>query len=721
MSLRSSRLYGAIESDSLDDIVNELITFCRSGNDINVQDTVSGETYLHHIVRHYRRFSDPKNVSLLYMVGCKLDVDAVDADGETALHKVVRKNGAYRLMVAMLRCGADTEVKNKDGKTAEDILLTEKPSGWQEMLHWYRKFKPGLWRALMADSPDKKLIERLLKSWCRVVVCKNKQIVNLKEVAHNRVGQLDIVCLMEKYENTNEFVLSLLAGTGRFISYWKENGLAMNNIDINTRDYSYQYRYPDYPEVPQPLLAALWEKDIFEIVDILMEMKPDTSVLYSNEPESKSPPKPLFFQVLSGHPKPTDERIVRRIIRGSDMQARNTYGATILMEAIVSQQSDDFIHFLFQCGVNVATRARCGRTARTLCDEEAVQDGARYTRLIDQHVLGFVRDCNIERLERLVLQSYNHILDIVDERGHTALQIARKLGSKQLIRILQNVVATQDHAKKVFAAIDKGNMTLLKKLLTKKYAHVLDKCGRTTVHHACLHQHSKIVRFLLEDSPQMINMSDGMGRTPLHYAYLFLDQDDTVDYLLKKGASNISKDVNGRTPSDYSRKNCGAHEFALRQKQVREYDLELFLGLTKCFNTFPNAIKAGDLATVKNLTVGLKEHNGIDKFNNALFDCIDHGHFNIAEFLILSGFSTDVWKAYEKCNPDHPMCAMMECGHSVTSFRQRATQLKATSILKLMDDIDKGKVKVELANKSNTDRLMNSDNASVEFCKMGLA
>ena len=80
----------------------------------------------------------------------------------------------------------------------------------------------------MTGSPDKKLIERLLKSWCRVLVFKNQQIVNLKEMAHNRVGQLDIVCLMEKYENTNEFVLALLAGTGRFISYWKENGEALD-------------------------------------------------------------------------------------------------------------------------------------------------------------------------------------------------------------------------------------------------------------------------------------------------------------------------------------------------------------------------------------------------------------------------------------------------------------------------------------------------------------
>lgn len=31
---------------------------------------------------------------------------------------------------------------NRD-RTAEDILHEEKPEGWQEMLHWWNKFKPG--------------------------------------------------------------------------------------------------------------------------------------------------------------------------------------------------------------------------------------------------------------------------------------------------------------------------------------------------------------------------------------------------------------------------------------------------------------------------------------------------------------------------------------------------------------------------------------------------
>lgn len=71
---------------------------------------------------------------------------------------------------------------------------------------------------------------------------------------------------------------------------------AMDNIDINSKDHSYQYRYPEYPEVPLPILAALWEGNMEENIAILLEMGVDTSVLFSYNPEVE-PPKPLFFQV----------------------------------------------------------------------------------------------------------------------------------------------------------------------------------------------------------------------------------------------------------------------------------------------------------------------------------------------------------------------------------------------------------------------------------------
>ena len=55
------------------------------------------------------------------------------------LHKFVNEMDT----IVYFRCGADTSIKNNDGLTAEEILLKERPDGWEENLHWYNKFKPG--------------------------------------------------------------------------------------------------------------------------------------------------------------------------------------------------------------------------------------------------------------------------------------------------------------------------------------------------------------------------------------------------------------------------------------------------------------------------------------------------------------------------------------------------------------------------------------------------
>lgn len=70
------------------------------------------------------------------------------------------------------------------------------------------------------------------------------------------------------------------------------------NINVNTKDYSYQFAAPKTPVAPRPLLVAVWETRCLETVDILMELGADTSVLFSSEPD-KEKPKPLFFHVRS--------------------------------------------------------------------------------------------------------------------------------------------------------------------------------------------------------------------------------------------------------------------------------------------------------------------------------------------------------------------------------------------------------------------------------------
>ena len=67
------------------------------------------------------------------------------------------------------------------------------------------------------------------------------------------------------------------------------------NADVNTQDCSYLYHYPNSPQVKQPLLAAAWELDNCDVIDVLMKCHPDTSQLYVNHRWKQ--PMPLFFHV----------------------------------------------------------------------------------------------------------------------------------------------------------------------------------------------------------------------------------------------------------------------------------------------------------------------------------------------------------------------------------------------------------------------------------------
>ena len=62
----------------------------------------------------------------------------------TVNEKSINTCNSFLTIYVFCRCGADTAIKNNDGLTAEEVLLKERPDGWDENLHWYNKFKPGM-------------------------------------------------------------------------------------------------------------------------------------------------------------------------------------------------------------------------------------------------------------------------------------------------------------------------------------------------------------------------------------------------------------------------------------------------------------------------------------------------------------------------------------------------------------------------------------------------
>lgn len=84
--------------------------------------------------------------------------------------------------------------------------------------------RAGLYRAVTAANPDVRLIERLLRSWCRVTVVKNKKVVDLKAVAQQNLHHINILRLLEKYENTNEMAMAFLASGAMLVRQWIKQG-----------------------------------------------------------------------------------------------------------------------------------------------------------------------------------------------------------------------------------------------------------------------------------------------------------------------------------------------------------------------------------------------------------------------------------------------------------------------------------------------------------------
>ena len=106
MELRKTKIYNGIcdPSVSMDTVWNMFNDFILTKKNINIQDTVTGKTFLHILADNGERFTTPAGVSVVYLVassGARLDLE--DDNGDTCLHAVARVPGTYRFIRALMR------------------------------------------------------------------------------------------------------------------------------------------------------------------------------------------------------------------------------------------------------------------------------------------------------------------------------------------------------------------------------------------------------------------------------------------------------------------------------------------------------------------------------------------------------------------------------------------------------------------------------------------
>ncbi|XP_064629768.1 uncharacterized protein LOC135488809 isoform X3 [Lineus longissimus] len=240
-SFRESSIYQAIVGCDR----CRLLHCLQRGDDARRRDDEFGTTYLHVLVSNADSVTELKYVPMVYLLSnAGVEVNVSDYRGRTAFEMVLSKM-LSDMMIALARVGADFGADDR-------MLMADAHISFEtEMLHWYRKFEPGLWQAV--DEGNSVVVARLLNSWCRVRISKNG--VSLIRSAREN-GQNRIAYLLEEQRATMEFVHAALAGDEQRMVDLVDN----KNIDIHTRDESYSVnclsRQPQ-PRTLRDTVAAL--------------------------------------------------------------------------------------------------------------------------------------------------------------------------------------------------------------------------------------------------------------------------------------------------------------------------------------------------------------------------------------------------------------------------------------------------------------------------------
>lgn len=128
------------------------------------------------------------------------------------------------------------------------------------------------------------------------------------------------------------------------------------------------------------------------------------------------------------------------VAKHADVSLRDEEGATMLHWAIKKRRVEgkaEIVRTLLDRGINVASRDCDGSTARDFITIYNVENGDELRQIIDDHVLELVNSDQHYILESLLLESYDHIIDIRGgKKNKTAVEIAELKEYKETIALL---------------------------------------------------------------------------------------------------------------------------------------------------------------------------------------------------------------------------------------------------------------------------------------------
>ncbi|XP_075237605.1 uncharacterized protein LOC142333898 [Lycorma delicatula] len=231
---------------------------------------------------------------------------------------------------------------------------------------------------------------------------------------------------------------------------------------------------------------------------------------------------------------------------------RDDHGqSTLHFAASRTHGRNGLFQLLVDMDCNIALRDELYRTARDIALQVNLPENVI---AIDKYVVYLAANGHTDKLQELLLEGYDHILDATDDQQNI-VEITAKRGHQTTLSFLQTISTFEERRDRLHRAIRAGNNTQVQEIIRygngPELAIAKNQHGRCSLHIAVLCQYELIVDHIATRYPQTLQVGDNLMRMPLHYA-MGVDKVEILSrILIRAGAQRIVKDLKGRQPSYY--------------------------------------------------------------------------------------------------------------------------------------------------------------------------
>ncbi|KAK6170628.1 hypothetical protein SNE40_018978 [Patella caerulea] len=213
----------------------------KQGEPLNSCCKKTGMTYLHLIITEAAPMTEHKFVPIIYQFSNQdVNLNVKNYTNDSPLDLAI-KSSLLQIMVALLKCGADTSDNHLE-------LIKNYTRLFQaEFMGCFQKFSPGYWDAI--DNQKTFKVNVLVKSWCRVNISRNGK--SLIEYAKEKGAEDKIIKMLIDNEASIEFAHATIAGDKERMKLL----LCNDSVDLTTKDLSNRESYFE-PYNPLSLYGA---------------------------------------------------------------------------------------------------------------------------------------------------------------------------------------------------------------------------------------------------------------------------------------------------------------------------------------------------------------------------------------------------------------------------------------------------------------------------------